>query len=228
MAHPDYDAQISYPEPELMTALRDEYAQDGTLDMLADTAAEYGHEMFDEPTGPEHSWIAFAIETYQADPNHLNTVFDTFIENGVPFNEEYYDANGRNELSLIADHFGYGGIVKALAGGIDVASAAETDNDGKSARSYVEDAAGPKGLQLIDAYEANQRHHDRASWVGAAFGAAGGIVAAIITRQPEAAVIVGMAGAGLAKIGGNSIADDVLANTLQEIGRAGNPALQAA
>lgn len=228
MAHPDYDTQISYPEPELMTALRDEYTQDGTLDLLSDTANDLGHEMFDEPCGPDHSWIAFAVETYAADPGHLHTVFETFMDNHVPFNEEYRDASGRNEMAIIADNFGFAGLARALNIGLDAASADEADDHGVTARSVVAETAGPKGTQLLEAYEANQRHHGRASWFGAAFGGAAGILTAVLTRQPEAGAIVAMVGAGAAKLGGNEVADNILDAEITRIRTAGDPGLKAA
>lgn len=219
MAQPQFTPKAEIGAPAIMDVLSENFTETGTLDLLHAAAAAHGNDAFEAPQS-NHSWIDFVITTYGDDTAYLQDAFDVLIENNVGFNPSFRTADGQNELMLVADTFGYGGLAKALKAGIDPMQGWDIDNKGRTGWAIVQMAAGNKGTELLEAYAQHQSHQRISTYLAGAFATASGAAATYFGDAALgiiAAVVVG----GGTKGGGDVLADRHLEAEIERIGRAG-------
>jgi hypothetical protein len=222
MAAPQFEAPKPVTgEPPMMSVLREDYIETGTLDQLHAAAAAHGNDAFSAPIEGNHSWVNFVVSTYGDDSAYVNDAFDVLIENGVRFNSDFRTADGQNEMMLVADTFGYGGLAKALKAGMDPMQGWDIDNKGRTGWAMVQIAAGHKGTELVEAYALHQSHQRISTMLAGTFATVSG-AAATYFGDAALGIITAVVVGGATKGGGDVLADNRLDDQITRIGRAGH------
>ena len=200
----------------LMDSIRLDYIYTGEVDDFFTTIDAYDESLYLYQPGATHSWIAFATELLEDRPNLQNQIIGNLYDNGLQFNPNYRDAKGRNELMIIADNYGFGGVRRALEQGITPDLKAQ-DNAGKTAAEYVAEAAGPRGVALVKEYARHQLCENVTNKLAIGFSVVAGGSTAVLSRHTLPAVAAA-AGAGiLVKAAGDKVNGSIHDRTVDTI-----------
>lgn len=185
----------------LMDQIKEDYILTGEATMMFDTIDAFGASLFDYKEGADHSWLAFVADLYEDTVTLQTQVLDNMFEAGMKYNPAFRDAQGRNEMMIMVQHFGFGGLRKGLEGGLQP-DLTVTDKSGMDARGHVAECAGPRGVSLVEEYDRYRKEQRATNVVSISAAAAVGTVTTALTRHPSIGIFTAAAtGIGVKTLG---------------------------